>query len=70
MTYGPEGADEEERPSSKLPPWEIPSPVNISASLTLTYRANSKGEGGGVGLPGPIQAVYGLLLPQACIPQE
>lgn len=42
----PGGADEGERPSSKLPPWEIPSPVNISASLTLTYRANSKGEEG------------------------
>ena len=40
----PGRADEGERPSSKLPPWEIPSPVNISASLTLTYRADSKGE--------------------------
>ena len=40
----PRRADERERPSSKLSPWEIPSPVNISASLTLTYMADSKGE--------------------------
>lgn len=65
MTYGPEGLTVG-KAILQITTLEIPSPVNISASLTLTYRANSKGEEG-VDLPGQSEAVYGLLLPQACV---